>query len=252
VNEKVNNNKKSKKYTHFFLFKFILFIFSLVILIVVLCQLINSLDGFFGLNEEIFLGIILVSILMAVFVLLSIFEVLTVKEYRGYFIRKSYIQKGKSYLTLSDIFENENRLNILREILNNPGIHQNELLRNCDLQKGQLQWHLDVLLKNHIIKKEKHGQYTIYFPITTSIESIENFKNLPTKSETTSKILELIQKNPGISSSEISKKINLARNTVKYHIDKLSENNLILLKEKGRKIELYSKVEYFDNSVIKY
>jgi len=221
VNEKVNNNKKSKKYTHFFLFKFILFIFSLVILIVVLCLLINSLDGFFGLNEETFLGIILVSILVAVFVLLSIFEVLTVKEYRGYFIRKSY------------------------------RIHQNELLRNCDLQKGQLQWHLDVLLKNHIIKKEKHGQYTIYFPITTSIESIENFKNLPTKSETTSKILELIQKNPGISSSEISKKINLARNTVKYHIDKLSEKNLILFKEKGRKIELYSKVEYFDNSVIK-
>ena len=51
----------------------------------------------------------------------------------------------------------------------------------------------------------------------------------------------LIQKNPGISSSEISKKINLARNTVKYHIDKLSENNLIFSKERGRKIELYSK-----------
>ena len=117
----MNNNKKSKKYTHFFLFKFILFIFSLVILIVVLCQLINSLDVFFGLNEEIFLGIILVSILMAVFVLLSIFEVLTVKEYRGYFIRKSYIQKGKSYLNLSMQICILNRLNnfkFLKEDLN--------------------------------------------------------------------------------------------------------------------------------------
>ncbi|MFX1312655.1 MAG: winged helix-turn-helix transcriptional regulator, partial [Promethearchaeota archaeon] len=153
-----------------------------------------------------------------------------------------FTKMGKSYLTLTDIFNNENRLNILREILNNPGIHQNELLRNCDLQKGQLQWHLDVLLKNGIIKKEKYGQYTIYFPITSSIESIDNFKNLPKKSETTENIFDIIQKNPGINSSKISRILNLSRNTIKYHIDKLSENDLIYLKRKGRKIELYSNI----------
>jgi len=240
--EKLNNRKSSKKFTSFSLLKFVLIIFSLVILSVVLYQLIKSLDDFLGPTEEITLEIILVSILIAIILLLSIFEVLTVKEYRGYFIRKPFIQKGRSYLTLTDIFENENRLNILKEIINNPGIHQNELLRNCDLQKGQLQWHLDVLLKYYIIKKEKLGQYTIYFPITSSIEEIDQFKNLPTKSETTTKIFELVQKYPGISSSEISKKINLARNTVKYHIDKLSEKDLIYLKENGRKIELYPNV----------
>jgi len=240
--EKLNNRKSSKKFTYFSLLKFVLIIFSLVILSVVLSQLIKSLDDFLGPNEEITLRIILVSILMAIVLLLSIFEVLTVKEYRGYFIKKPFIQKGKSYLTLEDIFENENRLNILKQILNNPGIHQNELMRNCNLQKGQLQWHLNVLLKYHIIKKEKYGQYRIYFPITSSIESIDAFKNLPTKSVTTTKILKLIQNYPGISSSEISKKINLARNTVKYHIDKLSEDNLIRLKENGRKIELYPNV----------
>ena len=239
---KLNRDKPTRKLFHFFLLKFILSIFSLVILSVVLFQLINSMDDFLGPNDENTLEIILVSILIALVLLLSIFEVLTVKEYRGYFIRKPFIQKGKSYLTLKDIFENENRLNILKQILNNPGIHQNELMRNCNLQKGQLQWHLDVLLKHRIIKKEKYGQYTIYFPITSSIESIDAFKNLPTKSETTTKILKLIKNYPGICSSEISKKINLARNTVKYHIDKLSEDNLIRLKEKGRKIELYSNV----------
>ena len=239
----MNNNKPSKKYTSFFLLKFFLICFSLVILLVVLYQQIQSLDDFFGPIDEIILGIILVSILIATILLISIFEVLTIKEYRGYFIRKPFFQKGRSYLSLSDVFENENRLNILKQILNNPGIHQNELLRKCDLQKGQLRWHLDVLLKYHIIKKENLGQYTIYFPITSSIESIEQFKNQPVKSETTKQIFELIQKNPGISSSEISQKINLARNTVKYHVDKLSKNNLIVFKEKGRKIELYPQIE---------
>ena len=230
---------QGKKYNRLILVKFTLIIFSLILLSVTLYQLINLYDLFFGINEAITVGIVIISLLIATILLFSIFEVLTIKEYKGYFIRKSFIKKGRSYLSLTEIFENENRLNILRQILNNPGIHHNELLRSCDLQKGQLQWHLDVLLKYHIIKKEKYGQYTIYFPITSSFDSNDNLKNLLTKSKTTSEILNIIQENPGINSSEISRVLNLSRNTIKYHIDKLSEENLISLTRKGRKIELY-------------
>lgn len=230
---------QGKKYNRLILIKFTLVIFSLILLSVALYQLINLYDQFFGINEAITVGIVIISLLIATILLFSIFEVLTIKEYKGYFIRKSFIKKGRSYLSLTEIFENENRLNILRQILNNPGIHHNELLRSCDLQKGQLQWHLDVLLKYHIIKKEKYGQYTIYFPITSSFESNDNLKKLLTKSKTTSEILNIIQENPGINSSEISRVLNLSRNTIKYHIDKLSEENLISLTRKGRKIELY-------------
>ena len=243
----MNEIKQTKKLSFFFIIKFVFLILSVILLLIALYQIIRALDDFFGPIEEITLGLILITIIIAVIALLSIFEVLTIKEYRGYFIRKPFIKKGKSYLTLKDIFENENRLNILREILNNPGIHQNEILRNCNLQKGQLQWHLDVLLKYHIIKKEKLGQYNIYFPITSSFETIKAFKSLPVKSETTNKIFEVIKKYPGISSSEIAKKMDLARNTVKYHVDKLSESNLIFFKEKGRIIEIHPKVERFNN-----
>ncbi|MFX1304890.1 MAG: winged helix-turn-helix transcriptional regulator [Promethearchaeota archaeon] len=230
---------QGKKYNRLILVKFTLIIFSLILLSVTLYQLINLYDLFFGINEAITVGIVIISLLIASILLFSIFEVLSIKEYRGYFIRKTHIKKGRSYLTVTEIFENENRLNILKQILNNPGIHHNELLRSCDLQKGQLQWHLDVLLKYHIIKKEKYGQYTIYFPITSSFESKDNFKNLIIKSKTTSEILNIIQENPGINSSDISRVLNLSRNTIKYHIDKLSEENLISLTRKGRKIELY-------------
>jgi predicted transcriptional regulator len=230
---------KNKTFNHYIILKFGILALSLVLLSIILFLLILAFEAFFDPDEIISLLIIIVSILIAAVLAVSIFEVLTVKEYKGYFIKRIHLKKGKSYLTITDIFENENRVKILTQILNNPGIHQNELLRNCNLQKGQLQWHLDVLLKYHIIKKEKYGQYSIYFPITSSIESIENLKNLPLKSETTSKVLALIQTNPGITSAEIAKKTNLARNTVKYHIDKLSKKSLISYKEKGRKIELY-------------
>lgn len=113
------------------------------------------------------------------------------------------------------------------------------MLRNCNLQKGQLQWHLDVLLKYNIIKKEKYGQFTIYFPITTSFDATEYLENLIAKSKTTSEILKIIQESPGINPSEISRILNLSRNTIKYHIDKLSEEKMVNLIKKGRKIELH-------------
>jgi predicted transcriptional regulator len=230
---------KDKVFNRYEIMKFGILTLSLILLSIILFLLILAYKAVFAPEIIINLSIIIISILIAAVLSISIFELLTIKEYKGYFIKRIHIKRGRSYLTIADIFENEHRVDILTQILNNPGIHQNELRRSCNLQKGQLQWHLDVLLSNKIIKKERHGQYTIYFPITASVEAIENFKNLPMKSETTSKILEIIQTNLGITSSEIAKKMNLARNTVKYHIDKLSENNLIYFKEKGRKIELF-------------
>ena len=221
----------------FSLIKFVLIVLSLIFLSIFLVILIKSYqEPIFGTNEAL-VGIIIISLSIGAILILSIIEVLTIKEYKGYFLRKSFIKKGKSYLNLSDIFENENRIKILNQILNNPGVHHNELLRNCNLQKGQLQWHIDVLIKNHIIKKEKHGQYTIYLPVLDSYNSEEL---LLIKSKTSSEILTIIKTKPGINSSEISRMLNLSRNTVKYHIDKLSEEDLISLIRKGRKIELFS------------
>jgi predicted transcriptional regulator len=172
--------------------------------------------------------------------LLSISTILTIKEYKNRLKYKNNIQTGNSRLTLQDIFENDNRRNIIKSILQTPGIHHNELLRRCKIRKGQLQWHLDVLLRNNIIKKENYGQYSVYFPITLSIDDFELFEKGLAKSETTIEILEVIRENPGITSSKIAKKINLARNTVKYHVDKLIEEDLIEQKKHGRQIELFA------------
>ena len=234
----MRNNKPGRKANYFYILKSLLIIFSLILLVVILVHLIDLYkEPTFRSGEN--LESILIPLLITAILLLSTLTILTLKEYRSYIRRRSYIQKSNSYLTLTDIFENENRLSILNQILKNPGIHHNELLRNCDLQKGQLKWHLDVLLKYNIIKKEKYGQFTIYFPITTSFDANEYLENLIAKSKTTSEILKIIKENPGINSSEISQILSLSRNTIKYHIDKLSKENLIKSTRRGHKIELY-------------
>ena len=185
------------------------------------------------------IGQVVITLLITTLIFVSVFTVLTINDYRSYFTRKIHIKQGRSYLSLADIFENENRLKIVTQILNNPGIHHNELQRSCDLQKGQLQWHLETLLKNDIIKKEKQGQYTIYFPITSSSEAINMYKNRLNKSKTTKNVFDIIIKNPGITSAEISRVLNLSRNSIKYHVDKLIEKQLIRLEKKGHTYELY-------------
>lgn len=238
LNMELKNNKLKGKVNYFYILKSLLIIFSLILLLVILVQFIGLYEEPTFIEKE-NVETIIISLLITAILLISTLTILTLNEYRSYITRRSYIQQGNSYLTLTDIFENENRLNIINQILRNPGIHHNELLRNCDLQKGQLQWHLDVLLKYNFIKKEKYGQYTIYFPITTSFDANEYLENLIAKSKTTSEILNIIKENPGVNSSEISRILSLSRNTIKYHIDKLSEENVIKLVRRGRKIKLY-------------
>ena len=230
---------QSEKFRCIFITKIILFIFSLVLLSAISFLLIqlNAKPVFDP--DLTFLSSLLIILLVPTLAIVLTLTALTVNEYRNYFIRRSYIKEGRSYLSLADIFQNENRLNLLTQILTNPGIHHNELLRSCSLNKGQLQWHLDTLLKHSIIKKEKHGQYVIYFPITSSTEAIEAFKNQFTKSKTTLEVLNTVKNNPGINSTEISRILNLSRNSIKYHIDKLVEKHYIRLEKKGRSNELY-------------
>jgi len=220
----------SEKYKRNLTSKITLFIFSLILLSIISYLLIKLYEERSFKLDITVLRSILIYLLVPTLVFVSTFTALTVKEYKNYLIRRSYIKEGRSYLTLADIFQNENRLNILTEILNNPGIHHNELLRSCNLNKGQLQWHLDT---------EKYGQYTIYFPITSSTEAIEVFKNQFSKSKTTLNVLNTIKKNPGINSAEVSRILNLSRNSIKYHIDKLLEQHYIRLEKKGRVKELY-------------
>ena len=233
-------NKLERKVTNYYVLKSLIIIFSLILLILILVLAFYKEPSFSGGGtSEAASGLSIVFLLITAILIISTLTILTLKAYRNLIIRGNYFKRGNSYLTVTHIFENENRSNIINQILRNPGIHHNELLRNCDLQKGQLQWHLGILLKYKIIKKEKYGQYTIYFPITTSYNPIEYIETLILKSKTTSEILKIIKENSGINSSEISRILSLSRNTIKYHINKLSKEKLIVLARKGRKIELY-------------
>jgi len=148
------------------------------------------------------------------------------------------IIKTGSQFAYKKILNNENRKKIIHQIFLYPGIHYSELLRTTELQPGQLQWHLNKLMHNNIVRKDKIEHFAVYFPMNMKAPVNNDYFFLK-KSKLTFKILKHIKQNSGIYQSKIGHDLNLKRNTVKYHIDKLLQKNFISFAQIGRKKHLY-------------
>ncbi|MHA2326466.1 MAG: hypothetical protein ACXACB_13755, partial [Promethearchaeota archaeon] len=191
-----------------------------------------------------------ITIIIVAVSILSIAFLISKKEYFQYLRRRTVsIEKGAHRLSLDEVLENENRNKIIDLILNEPGIHFNELLRKTGLAAGNLVWHLDILHTYKIIGKNRVGNFIAYFPYYQK-NPISNIDLKLQKSKLTLDVLEMIEKEPGVWNNLITKKFKVDHKTIHYHINKLHELGLIKLKKVGRKKKIYPNLEsdYFKNS----
>ena len=193
----------------------------------------HEFDIIFLLLNPNFILILIIILSSYLIYIVSIDTILSLNDYK-YYCKKKRAQIYQNHnLSFDEIFESETRKKIIDTILKEPGIHHNDLLRKCKIHRGQLQWHLSVLIKYNIIRKEKLGQYSVFYPINYEDQNVDSKKYL-LRSKQSTKILDLIESQPGIYSSKIAHRLNLKRNSVKYHIDKLLKNHLISIKTEGR------------------
>jgi len=185
--------------------------------------------------------------------LLSIAFLISKKEYFQYLRKRTVsIEKGAHRLTLEEVLENKNRNIIIDLILNEPGIHFNELLRKTGLAAGNLVWHLDILQTYKVIGKKRVGNFIAYFPYYQK-NPLSNVDLKLQKSKLTLEILEMIEKEPGIWNNLITKKFKVDHKTIHYHLNKLNELGLIKLEKEGRKKKIFPNFEsdyykYKDNN----
>lgn len=211
----------------------------------------GDINYYFTLYEEdsnTLMWIILVIVLFAGFAGLII--LISKKDYFHYLrTRQTPIKKGAHRLSLDEVLENENRNKIIDLILTEPGIHFNELLRRTDLAAGNLVWHLDILETYKIIGKKRLGNFIAYFPYYQK-NPISNLDLQLSKSKLTLEILKMIEKEPGIWNSVITKRKKVDHKTIFYHINKLLDLDLINTKKEGRKKKFYPNFdsEYYNNT----
>ncbi len=202
---------------------------------------ISDQSAVFPFQENIFLYFILGIVVVAV-----IFGFLmSSQEYRQFLLnRVLHIDKGAHRLSMEDVLENKNRNQIIDMVLSSPGIHFNEILRKTGLSAGNLAWHLDILETFKVIKKQRIGQYLVYYPYHER-NPISKLDPLLQKSRTTLEILQIINDHPGIFQKQIAHRMDLDHKTVKYHIDKLLDAKIIISEKIGRK-KLYYPADHVD------
>ncbi|MHA1733607.1 MAG: winged helix-turn-helix transcriptional regulator, partial [Promethearchaeota archaeon] len=164
---------------------------------------------------------------------------LTRAEFRSIILHRSgpHFQAGGHRLSIEEVLENENRCRIIDAVLEDPGVHFNELARRCELTPGQLKWHADVLRQYGVVRTERVGQYLAFFPLVPR-NPLGDVDLRLGKSRTTLRVLKAVEERPGVSPSEVARELSLAKATVKYHVDKLVATGLVSTTREGRTLKL--------------
>jgi predicted transcriptional regulator len=128
------------------------------------------------------------------------------------------------------VFDHDTRKMIYNHILTYPGVSFKVLKNIFNLNVGTLRYHLEYLEKAERILLCKENGQRCYYPLKNEIVVSELFENKPRSykfTKTQQRILNIINRNPGISQKELIKKTGLSRFTISYNMRKFVDIGLI-------------------------
>ncbi|MGA1873893.1 MAG: VWA domain-containing protein [Thermoplasmatota archaeon] len=140
---------------------------------------------------------------------------------------------GYSRIRREDLLNQENRKRIYDHIMNNPGEHFRGLQRAVDLEVGVLSHHLNVLEKEQLIVSEQDGNNRRFWAA-----GVKHDTDKVRLSRIQENILKEIHKEPGITQSQIAKRMGVSRKVVFYHV-KFLRNSGVVREEKDRRHSYY-------------
>ena len=130
------------------------------------------------------------------------------------------------------------RREIYQLVCETPGSYFYEIVSALDSPQGTLSWHLRMLEKDGLIKSAKFGGKRLYFPKMLRSESAEKaFVIL--KNSTAAKVFDHIVNNPGCYQTEIAEILGIHHDTVRHHIVRLAEAELIDIMRDGRTVKYF-------------
>ena len=130
------------------------------------------------------------------------------------------------------------RREIYQLVCETPGSYFYEIVSALETPQGTLSWHLRMLEKDGLIKSDKFGGKRLFFPKMLRSESAERaFAIL--KNGTAAKVFDQIVNNAGCYQSEIAEKLGIHHDTVRHHITRLAEAELIEIIRDGRTVKYF-------------
>ncbi|MDG6924215.1 MAG: helix-turn-helix domain-containing protein [Nitrososphaerota archaeon] len=115
---------------------------------------------------------------------------------------------------------------IYEYIVDHPGTHVRELVRQLEIGMGDLQYNLDVLEKRGMITARRRGLRKFIFPSGVFGEKQRALLSA-LSTETERQILIFLAGNPNLTCNQIASLTNLTCATVSWHMKRLLELGLI-------------------------
>ena len=128
----------------------------------------------------------------------------------------------------------EARKKIYENVNSSPGLHFRELQRRTDLAVGSLQYHLDYLVKVHLVKVQKEGKFIRYYSIRGKQLGEDTKAMSMLRQESIRKIILFLLEKKRANNLKISAAIGLSPSTTSGYLTKLTEGEFVEKKQSGR------------------
>ncbi|UCC94152.1 MAG: winged helix-turn-helix transcriptional regulator [Thermoplasmata archaeon] len=129
-----------------------------------------------------------------------------------------------------EVLDNKTRLAIHGLVVENPGMHYNEIIREFDLTNGVAAYHLDVLEREGFVRSVRDGTLRRFYSSSTKVPG----DHRATPDQTREHILEMVTENPGINQKTIVDELGIGRTLVGYHLKTLIDEGYIEAHKQGR------------------
>lgn len=138
---------------------------------------------------------------------------------------------------MDDELENALKLGVRKQIYGtiqeNPGLHFRELQRRVGVATGAMQYHLDYLVKRHLIRVERETKFIRYYLVREAFAETALMSLL--RQESVRKIIVFLMQRRFANNPSVSKNVDLSPSTTSWHLENLVQNGVLEKSRRGRK-----------------
>ncbi len=146
---------------------------------------------------------------------------------------KHMIVEG-SKITRNTILSNLNRSSIYEEIESNPGMYLNKLSKDLGLSIFLTNWHLNILLRFNMIRKQEFNNQIAYFDSELPSEN-DYILQIISRAKCSELIEHLKLNSKGCTKSQIAKNLRMHHTTVNKYLEILVDSQLVNLRTFDKK-----------------
>ncbi|MFO8051274.1 MAG: helix-turn-helix domain-containing protein [Thermoplasmatota archaeon] len=125
------------------------------------------------------------------------------------------------------------RKRITEYIRRNPGVHFRQISRDLDLAIGQLDFHLNALVKGEVLVRDNVSGNTRYY-VRDRFSRDERKALSVLRREIPRGIVLYLLEHPGATPSEILGSFSITSGTMSYHLRRLEGSGMLEAEKKGR------------------